>query len=231
MLAVASMAGGDDDGPSEIVVLAGPNGAGKSSVGGEALRGRGNDYFNPDEYARRLREEFPGLTETEANSRAWVKSRDLLIDAIEQNSSYAFETTLGGTTIPELLREAALRGRVVRIWYVALSSADLHVERVAQRVERGGHPIPEADIRRRYDSSRVNIADLLPLVHEVRVFDNSADFGSEPPGPVSVLRVVEGAVVDVLPLDQVPAWAKPIVAAALAAGEVLPDPTARQDPE
>lgn len=226
MLAVAGMAYGDDAGPREIVVLAGPNGAGKSSVGGEALRGSGSYYFNPDEYAKRLREEFPSLTESETNSRAWQTSRDHLVNAIEENSSYAFETTLGGTTIPELLREAALRGRVVRIWYVALSSADLHVERVAQRVKRGGHSIPEADIRRRYDKSRSNIVDLLTLVHEVKVFDNSADFGTEAPRPVPIVHVVEGEVVYVLPLDEVPAWAKPIVAAALAAGDELPNPGA-----
>lgn len=95
MLAVAGMADGDNAGPSEIVVLAGPNGAGKSSVGGEALRGRGSCYFNPDEYAKRLREEFPDLTEREANSRAWEKSRDLLVNAIQENLPYAFETTLG----------------------------------------------------------------------------------------------------------------------------------------
>lgn len=216
-----------DVGHCEIVVLAGPNGAGKSTVAGEALRGRGSEYFNPDEYARRLRHEFPDLTEGEANSRAWEKSRDLLVRAIEENSPYAFETTLGGTTIPNLLRQAALRGRVVRIWYVALSTADLHVERVAQRVERGGHPISEADIRRRYDSSRVNITDLLPLVHEVRVYDNSADSGSEPPGPISVIHVVGGAIVDVLPLAKVPDWAKSIVAAAAA----LPDSGMVQEPE
>ena len=120
---------------------------------------------------------------------------------------------------------------MVRIWYVALSSADLHVERVAQRVERRGHGIPEADIRRRYDTSRVNVADLLTLVHEARVFDNSANFGTDPPRPMPVVHVVEGVVVDVLPLDQVPAWAKPIVAAALAGGEELPNARVGRDPD
>ncbi len=205
-----------------ITVLAGPNGAGKSSVGGDALRGAGTDYFNPDEYARRLRNEIPGLTEEEANSRAWTKGRDYLVRAIEEDRPYVFETTLGGNTIPGLLREAASRGQMVRIWYVALSSADLHVQRVARRVVDGGHPIPESDVRRRYDSSRVNVAELLPLVDELRVFDNSVESTDGLPQPVLVLHVVKGAIVEILPLDQVPAWARSIVAAAFGASDSLP---------
>ena len=49
--------------------------------------------------------------------------------------------------------------------------------------------------------------------------------------PMPVVHVVEGVVVDVLPLDQVPAWAKPIVAAALAGGEELPNPRAGGNPD
>ncbi|MGH8574211.1 MAG: hypothetical protein ACREX8_16790 [Gammaproteobacteria bacterium] len=62
---------------------------------------------------------------------------------------FAFETTLGANTIPRLLAEAASQGIEVHVWYAGLSSPELHIERVRSRVRKGGHDIPEADIRRR----------------------------------------------------------------------------------
>lgn len=43
-----------------------------------------------------------------------------------------------------------------RIAFVFLDSADLCVRRVEARVRRGGHSVPEPDIRRRYTRSKEN---------------------------------------------------------------------------
>ena len=64
------------------------------------------------------------------------KSRLLHQNAIAERLDFAFETTLGGRTITALLDEAASSGAHVHVWYVGLSSADLHVARVRARVER-----------------------------------------------------------------------------------------------
>jgi len=53
----------------DIAVLAGTNGAGKSTIGGELLRQAGVPYFNPDEVAREILDENPGLTLNEATVR------------------------------------------------------------------------------------------------------------------------------------------------------------------
>ena len=45
---------------------------------------------------------------------------------------------------------------------------------MAARVRRGGHDIPEADIRRRYTSSQINLIRLMPRLTVLAVFDNSA---------------------------------------------------------
>ncbi len=50
------------------------------------------------------------------------------------------------------------------------------IERVQQRVESGGHSIPEDVIRRRYDRGRRNLTSLyLPLCDSWIVYDNSRD--------------------------------------------------------
>jgi len=201
-----------------IYVLAGVNGSGKSSIGGATVRSRGADYFNPDEVARDLRAERPALALREANGAAWQIGRGLLERAIREHLDFAFETTLGGATITRLLEEAAQCGMDVFIWYVGLATPELHIERVTARVRLGGHPIPEEDIRRRWDHSRLNLVRLLPRVQELKVYDNSAEANpaaGKAPAPRLVLHVREGRITGPDDLSRTPDWAKPIVAAAL----------------
>jgi predicted ABC-type ATPase len=200
-------------------VLAGVNGAGKSSIGGAAFRAFGGDYFNPDEAAAALRKARPELSQTQANSAAWQQGRRLLGQAIDQRLDFALETTLGASTIPRLLESAAAQGSEVHVWYAGLRTPELHIERVRARVARGGHDIPEADIRRRYQHSRLNLIQLLPCLAALRVFDNSEE--GDPaagiaPKPQLLLHTLHGRLIGPPDLTETPEWAKPIVAAALA---------------
>jgi hypothetical protein len=138
--------------------------------------------------------------------------------AIEARLDFAFETTLGGTTITALLEKALDRGLEVRIWYAGLNSPELHIARVRQRHARGGHDIPEADIRRRYDTSRLNLIRLLPRLTELRLYDNSAEADPEAgrsPKPRLVVHMLGARIRGPRGLRRTPEWAKPIVAAAL----------------
>ena len=200
-----------------IYALAGVNGAGKSSLAGAAFRDAGGDYFNPDEAARRIRGVYPRLSIEEANGLAWQQGRRLLERAIAERLDFAFETTLGGATMPRLLEEAARKGAEVRVWYVGLESLALHIARVRARVRKGGHDIPEADIRRRYDASRLNLIHLMPALAALRVYDNSAEADpakGRAPRPRLVLHLEKGRIVRPLDLSATPPWAKAIVAAA-----------------
>jgi predicted ABC-type ATPase len=210
---------------SRIYVLAGTNGAGKSSIAGAMLRETGADYFNPDEAARRIRAADPSMTLADANSAAWHLGKRLLERAIADRLDFAFETTLGATTMPALLASAASLGSEVRVWYVGLSSPELHIARVRARVAKGGHDIPEPDVRRRWETSRLNLIRLLPSLTELRVYDNSGDADPEKgavPVAVLLLHVRRGKLVAPRDLSATPAWAKPLVAAAIRIGTKLP---------
>jgi predicted ABC-type ATPase len=203
---------------SRIYVIAGVNGSGKSSIGGAAFRQYGGEYYNPDEVARKLMAANPTLTQVEANSAAWHQGVNLLKRAITERKDFAFETTLGANTIPRLLAQAATQDIEIYVWYVGLSSAELHIERVQSRVRRGGHDIAAEHIRRRYEHSRLNLIDLLPRITALRVYDNSVDAdpaAGKTPKPKLVLHMERGKILNPRNLKQTPDWAKPIVAAAL----------------
>lgn len=202
--------------PPEIVVLAGVNGAGKSSVAGVILAEAGGTHFDPDAFAREL--EAAGVAPGVSVAQAWSAGRDRLLEAIRESRSFALETTLGGTTITVLLRQAAARGLPVRLLYVGLDTVDRHIARVSARAARGGHDIPEARIRARWRRSRENLVTLLPDLHELVLWDNSAECdpaSGHLPTPLRVMRVSEGSIVELLPLADVPSWAGPIVEASL----------------
>jgi len=200
---------------SAILVLAGVNGAGKSSLLGVLPL----SFFNPDEAARRIRQELACSIE-EANSRAWEEGRRRLEAAIETRTNYVFESTLGGNTIPGLLRAAVESEIDVLVWFVGLSTPEQHIARVRARVAAGGHDIPEQKIRERWDSSRRNIITLMPFLTELRVFDNSEE--GDPaagtiPAPRLLLHWRRGRIVApaLSALSETPEWAKPLVAQAL----------------
>ncbi len=146
--------------------------------------------------------------------------KDAVESAIANQTDYNFESTLGGETMTKLLCEAAKKEATLNIWFGGLAIVELHLKRVASRVKKGGHPIPESDIRKRWIGSHLNLIKLLPYVTHLRVYDNSAENDpdkGEVPELKLVLSVSNGAI-DFPGREEVkdtPAWAKPIVVAAL----------------
>ncbi len=210
---------------ARILVLAGVNGAGKSSLLGMLLQHDGATWFNPDAFTRQLVER--GWPLQDANATAWQEGTHRLRAAMADNRDYAFETTLGANTIPKLLREACQQHEVT-VWFCGLESIELHLQRVAERVANGGHDIPEEKIRQRYDSSRLNLIELLPHLTTLHVYDNSRPPDAEGQvEPLLVLEVDRGRILcptEQEDFAQVPEWAKPVVWAALKAF-----PVAEQD--
>ncbi|MBZ0087774.1 MAG: hypothetical protein K8F33_06730 [Thermomonas sp.] len=202
----------------KLFVLAGVNGAGKSSVGGDLLRRAGKTWFNPDDYARDLLA-ASGCSPTEANAEAWQEGMRRLEIALAGRHSHAFETTLGGNSVPAKLREAATTHDVL-MWFCGLDTPEHHIVRVRQRVTRGGHDIPEAKVRERYTASRRNLIALLPFLAQLQVYDNSIDavLGQPMPNPRLLLQMERGRIAwprDVQGLRDMPDWAKPIMETAL----------------
>lgn len=201
-----------------IRVIAGVNGAGKSSVIGATIQEGGGAYFNPDDETLALLENRPSLTLAEANILAWEMGKQGLERAMQDHADFTFQTTLGGQTITRLLERALDAGLEVVMRYVGLDSATRHIARVAARVARGGHYIDEALIRHRYTASREHLIVLLPRLTELIIYDNSIERDpaeGKAPKPTILLEMEQGRIRRIAPMKTMPAWAHPIVAAAI----------------
>lgn len=203
-----------------LFVLAGVNGAGKSSIGGHLLERAGLTWFNPDTFAREWIAAI-GCDQDTANATAWAESVRRLDEAIAGGFDYAFETTLGGNTIPARIASASATHDVM-LWFCGLASPALHVARVQARVARGGHDIPARRIYQRCRRAPQNLIALMPIVSSLRVYDNTLEVAlDEPiPDPILVLEMHYGRLTwpladDIGTLTRTREWAKPIVEAAL----------------
>jgi predicted ABC-type ATPase len=203
-----------------LYVLAGVNGAGKSSIGGYHLEQLGLNWFNPDTFARELIADI-GCDQGEANAAAWQEGMRRLDDAVLHGTHYAFETTLGGRTVPAKIM-AATKTHAVFMLFCGLSSPEQHIARVKARVAAGGHDIPEAKIRERCSTALENLISLMPHLSYLQIYDNSVEVEIHEaiPDPTLVAVMEAGRLTSPLPddmaaLERTPDWAKPLLEAAL----------------
>lgn len=158
----------------EIIVVGGPNGAGKTTTAARILP-HGlleGQFLNADFMARAISPHDPASAAIEAGRMMLERMRRYRAE----RRSFSFESTLASLGFARFLREARADGYLVRLGYVTLPSPDLAVHRVAQRVLRGGHDIPEPVIRRRYWRSLVNLDKLyLPLSDAWTLYDNRTE--------------------------------------------------------
>jgi predicted ABC-type ATPase len=156
-----------------VVLIAGPNGAGKSTTAAGLLRGaiEVGEFVNADTIAQ-------GLSSFRPESVAMAAGRVMLgrIRALASaRQSFAFESTLASRSFAPWLRKLKSEGYKVHIEFLSLSSPDLAVARVAARVRRGGHDVPEEVVRRRFTWGLVNLFELyLPVADSWQVLDNAS---------------------------------------------------------
>lgn len=155
--------------PPEVVVIAGPNGAGKSTYA-RLLLPEGMIFVNADEVAKTL-EPVEAVNLDREAGRLVLRTLDLLA---HRRASFAVETTLSSRSLAPRIESLRAVGYLFRLFYVYLPSTDLAVERVAARVRRGGHDIPDDIIRRRYERGLRNFFTLYrPVADRWRVYENA----------------------------------------------------------
>lgn len=153
-------------------MIAGPNGSGKTTTTQSILLQHLNiyEFINADEIARGLAPLHPESMNLTASKLMVTRLRDLL----KAKKSFAFETTGAGKNYLKYLHQAQAEGYEINLMYLWLSDENLAVKRVAQRVEQGGHHVPEADIRRRYKQGlRYVMNYYLPCADIAVILDNS----------------------------------------------------------
>ena len=129
-----------------------------------------DEFVNADDIAKGLSPFNPESVAIEAGRIMLNRIKHLL----NENKTFAFETTLATRSYVGLIKEAREEGYSIVLVYVWLQSADLAKQRVEKRVKEGGHNIPTAVIERRYVIGKENFINLYKdILDDWFLIDNS----------------------------------------------------------
>lgn len=152
-------------------IFAGVNGAGKTTAyfDFQLLGLNLGARINVDEIASSIGDHKDKATQAKAARIALVMRKMYLKD----KSDFNLETTLCGNGILRFFKELKENGFFISLYYVGIYSAGLAKERVKIRVSKGGHDIKPQIIEKRYYESLENLAKIMPLCDEIKIYDNS----------------------------------------------------------
>ncbi|MBI2265268.1 MAG: hypothetical protein HYU64_08865 [Armatimonadetes bacterium] len=156
----------------ECYIIAGSNGAGKTTFAREFLPRYAHciNFINPDLIAGGLSPFDPDL----ALARAGRLVLEEIKARVVRRADFGFETTLSGRTYLRQIRSIRALGYRVHMFYLWIPSPELALERIRDRVESGGHNVPEPDVRRRYGRTLRNLFTVYRSeLDSLHFFDNS----------------------------------------------------------
>lgn len=150
-------------------IIAGVNGTGKSSFRGvlDGQNVRLGHIIDPDLIAK------------ENNNNIYLAGKvaiSKINDCLDKNISFTQETTLSGHMLEKTMLQARKQGYYIIMYYIGLSSDTESINRIANRVKKGGHYIPSEDVTRRFNARFTSLLKVIPYCDEIHFYDNENGF-------------------------------------------------------
>lgn len=155
-----------------MYLIAGCNGAGKTTASLTLLPEMLDckEFVNADNIASGLSPFQPDKVAIEAG-RLMLKRID---DLIKMKVDFAIETTLSSRNYFSKVKEFQKSGYEIVLIYFWLNTPDIAIERIKERVKKGGHFVPDEVVVRRYYRGIKNLFQyFIPNSDYWLVFDNS----------------------------------------------------------
>lgn len=157
-------------------LFAGPNGAGKTTLT-HTLRDefslRLGFYVNPDDIAANLIDHF--TDETSRFRTAQAEARNLRENLLLQRDGLTYESVMSHPSHLDFVKKANASGYRSYLYYIGIAAPEICIDRVAGRVEDGGHDVPTEKIMSRYTRSLSHLPAMCQLMYRVFLFDNTGD--------------------------------------------------------
>lgn len=150
-------------------IIGGVNGVGKSSLSG-VLSAENLDLgiiIDTDKMTAEL-----GGDRISGGKKAIEK----IDSCLEKGVNFTQETTLSGARTLKTIQCARDLDYTIRLYYIGINTADESIERIKNRVRKGGHNIADDDVERRFEKRFEDLIKILPYCNEVRFYDNENGF-------------------------------------------------------
>lgn len=139
-----------------LIIVAGPNGSGKTTFALEYRDVYGYTFLNADEMEKGLENKGTTSSHLEAG-RLFFKA---LENELRSENSLIIESTLSGNYLKGTIQKFKKSGYRISIFYTVLESPNQCIERIRDRVVKGGHSIPDNVVIRRFSRSKRNFWSL-----------------------------------------------------------------------
>jgi predicted ABC-type ATPase len=197
--------------PRWFHLLAGPNGAGKSTLYRalvrEGILGPPLEFVNADLHERAHLQHIANPQDRSEAARAWADARRTAL--LAARTPFASETVFSHPSKLALIDKAQRHGFTVALYIVALDDPARLLDRVAQRVREGGHPVPPERILARYPRTMAHLAQAVQLADVAYLYD-AAEVTQGGPRLVAVRTALATTAL----VDSMPAWAQRLLGAA-----------------
>ena len=150
-------------------IIGGVNGVGKSSLSG-VLSAENLDLgiiIDTDKMTAEL-----GGDRISGGKKAIEK----IDSCLEKGVNFTQETTLSGARTLKTIQRARDLDYTIRLYYIGINTADESIERIKNRVRKGGHNIADDYVERRFEKRFEDLIKILPYCNEVRFYDNENGF-------------------------------------------------------
>lgn len=182
------------------MVVIGGSGSGKSTWSRRNVHRLPDSFYDVDAIAKDLAGgRPPGRNHRDRAQKSVNKAIAGHIEALED---FGFESVYSGPRRPNDVLEAHKEGYRVAAIFLGTKNSDTNIQRVRDRVARGGHGVSESVIRKHWENSRANLLSTWDALHSIEVYDSEKEY---PP----LLAVKTGSEFTYrVPDDLLPDWMK-----------------------
>jgi len=131
----------------ELLIIGGPNGSGKTTFAKSFLKDYKYEFLNADEISRELTKKGK-LAGNISSGKEYFKRIQKLKS---KNKSIILESTLSGLFLKKMILEFKKKNYLVTTIFVYLNNPEISIDRIKVRVSKGGHHVPDADVKRRFE--------------------------------------------------------------------------------
>ena len=155
----------------ELFIVVGPNGSGKSSALYESEISENLLFVNPDDVARN---DFADVADIdERNYLAWKECNAQRDAMLARRVTFGFETVGSHPSKLEFIDQAHKFGYIVTVMFVATEDPRINIARIANRVSKGGHGVPDEKVVSRHKRTLEMLYDYYLKTDNMSVWDNS----------------------------------------------------------